>query len=304
MVNHRASKSVYPNAASGYVVQRLCPVPQCEGAMTVVAQNSHQPSETFKQPVLTDTQTKGLSRCETLLISLEGDARNGARRKSDTWNNMKTTASDLSWPLLSIFAITTIIAGTGCGTLQLPPFQPQAAASYPVHQGQNGLIVAMKTMCDPTENKRYFGVDLLAAKILPILVVITNESNSDSFLILREKCAILDMNASGSAESTGLGGTKTAQVLGGVAVLAGAAGSALLIPMIPLAAKMGSDSVIIKHNLVVNELQTHTLEPGKSTFGFLYVPLPKKGPFPNPIKLQLETQVYPEDATVLFTCID
>jgi hypothetical protein len=152
--------------------------------------------------------------------------------------------------------------------LQLSPFQPQAAASYPVHQGQNGLIVAMKPMCDPTENKRYFGVDLLSAKVLPILVVIRNQSSSHSFLILREKCAILDMNASGSAESTGLGSTKTAQVIGGVAVLAG---SPLLIPF---AAKMGSDSVIIKHNLVVNELQTHTLEPGKSTLGFLYVPLP------------------------------
>jgi hypothetical protein len=182
---------------------------------------------------------------------------------------MKTTTSDLSRPLLFLIAITTIIAGTGCGTLQLSPFQPQAAASYPVHQGQNRLIVAMKPMCDPTENKRYFVVvDLLSAKVLPILVLITNQSGSHSFLILREKCAFLDMNASGSAESTGLGGTKTAQVLGGVAVLAG---SPLLIP---LAAKMGSDSVIIKHNLVVNELQTHTLEPGKSTFGFLYVPLP------------------------------
>ena len=50
------------------------------------------------------------------------------------------------------------------------------------------------------------------------------------------------MNAIGSAETTGLGGTKTAQVLGGVAVLAG---SPLLIP---LASKMGSDSVIIKHS--------------------------------------------------------
>jgi len=188
--------------------------------------------------------------------------------KSDAWNNMKTAASDLSRPLLFLLAIAATIAGTGCGTLQLPPIQPQAAASYPVHQGQNGLIVAMKTMCDPTENKRYFGLDLVSAKVLPILVVIANESNSDSFLTLREKCALLESNASGSADSTRLGATKTAQALGGGAVLAG---SPFLIP---LAAKMGSDSVIIKHNLVVNELQTHSLEPGKSTFGFLYVPLP------------------------------
>lgn len=195
-----------------------------------------------------------------------------------------------------ILLVILSLSCTGCKTLVLPAFKPNDMEKYSFKQVQDGLVVAMQPMINRDENRKYFGHDLLSADILPVLIVVANQNDTDSFLVMRDKCIVQQANAPLTENKSLVGNSVAVAALGGTGVILGLSqGAGLLItgaviwaPMIIASAKLGSDATIIKHNLVSNEFQTCTLSQGESTFGFLYVQLPKDNPVPDLLLIRLE----------------
>lgn len=197
-----------------------------------------------------------------------------------------------AYSLLAIF----ILGCAGCKTLVLPAFKPNDAEKYSFKQVKDGLVVAMQPMTNHDENRKYFGHDLLSADILPVLIVVTNQNDTDSFLVVRDKCIVQQANAPLTEKGTLAENGAAVSALGGTGIVLGlshgagllATGGFLWAPMIIISAKLGSDATIIKHNMIVHEFQTHTLSQGESIFGFLYVQLPEDSPVPDFLLIRLE----------------
>ena len=171
---------------------------------------------------------------------------------------------------------------TACSTMKVPEFKVRETASYQFATETNGLMVAVQPVTDKKQLKETFQVDLVNKGIVPILVVVENRSNS-SFLVAKEKVHVVNASAStnssvGRKVASGSGGEQTAMAgaaLLGVAVLAAPAAVVVAAPLVIAGAKAASNADVIRHNLADKGLTSHTVEPGKRAYGYLYFDLPK-----------------------------
>jgi hypothetical protein len=176
----------------------------------------------------------------------------------------------------------------------------------PLKAEKQGLLIAIRPITDKTEIEQSFRTSLLDKGILPILVVAKNKNPSLSFVLSRDNIAVVDQETlervrssqaiggatkalgrgsaiTGSAIATGAGpivgtvlGTGLATVAGGAIVLGIASGGGLLgLGLVAGGLKMLSDAEVIEHNLAMKQFSSHTLDPGKTTFGYVYFQLPK-----------------------------
>lgn len=183
--------------------------------------------------------------------------------------------------LLSIAASTVLLfLAPGCATMRVTPLTTGAADSYTQHDAKDGVVVGIHPMTAKGEIKETFKMDLLDKGLLPILVVAENKSASASFIIAKEKIAVLSgatgaTNTSQRKEVTS-GSAGTALGITG-AVLVGA-GSVAAAPMLFVGLKMASDADVIQHNLADKEFYSRTLGPGEKAQGFVYFQFPKDSP--------------------------
>jgi hypothetical protein len=194
--------------------------------------------------------------------------------------------------------VTSTTLALGC-TTHIPQYVPRPLDQYEHRALDQGLAVAIEPQTKSTEVMKYFGADLLSRNVLPVFVLIKNQSPDTSFVIVPEGISLSDSaSVSDSQEFDDqfdlTPGSKNSAKAAGVATGVGA------LVFLPVAlAGMGavlafadsmSDAEEIKHNLVIKALRARTLSPNKTVSGFVYVTMPDGGIIPEHLSLRVEYQ--------------
>jgi hypothetical protein len=171
-----------------------------------------------------------------------------------------------SWPVGGL--IVLLLAGSLYAADQWPDYPVRAIGDYPNSMTTGGLTIAVEPLEDQKAQKTHFNTEFGKKGFLPVLVVIQNASNSDSFLIAKDK---ITYGFADGALSTPEAKSKAGSIVGGASLAALSLGGAVF------AMKLISNATKVQQNILKKELQSNTLSPGASTHGFLYVPVPKEG---------------------------
>jgi hypothetical protein len=166
------------------------------------------------------------------------------------------------------------LAGVAVGLVLATLFQPAYAgpkfADYPARKAsecqvtgqRGGLVVGLQPMEDPKDQKLYFDVEFAPKGYMPVYIVLENGSAKDSFLFDKTSVGYAAVSNPGSPDAHSVAGDKMASVgMGGL-----------------IAMNLITRATEVQQNILKKEVQSSTLSPGASTLGFLYVPVPKKGP--------------------------
>ncbi|MFW6188856.1 MAG: hypothetical protein ACOC7T_00350 [Planctomycetota bacterium] len=129
-----------------------------------------------------------------------------------------------------------VVSVAGCARYERRPLAFKSPAAYANHQTVEGVSLGAQKLADRREARQVFGFDIIRAEVLPVQVVIDNESG-DPFSIVPEQSFIEmpdgrmypllrpDMARQRIEESTGWG--EIAPGAGRGAILGGAAGTVL-----------------------------------------------------------------------------
>jgi hypothetical protein len=130
------------------------------------------------------------------------------------------------------------------------------------------LVVGIQPMEDLNDQKNYFSMELTRRGLIPVYIVIENQSGDDSFLFDKTAISFAVGVTAGAGPDISSKSLQTLQVA-----------SALVISPVGIivGAKLAKDEAAVQRNLVMKEVQSKTLSPGDSTHGFLYIPVPKDG---------------------------
>jgi hypothetical protein len=147
------------------------------------------------------------------------------------------------------------------------------------HEQKNGVAVAIRPMTDKREIEDMFKVSLLDKGLLPILVVVENQSTAASFIVAKDKLTVLN-EATGATSSS-----QRKQVTSGAgaamrdtgAVLV-AVGSLAAAPLLFTGMQKASNASVIEFNLADKEFYSWTLGPGEKAQGFVYFQFTKNSP--------------------------
>jgi hypothetical protein len=231
--------------------------------------------------------------------------------------------------LLIFLGVILVIMVTllGCFThlpeIHLPEITVQPASRYQLSVNKEGLIVAIEPFWDKEKVKELFGIDLLSAGILPLLIVVENKCINSNFIFPSDEPQFASANP--DIEEVAKEGGKTTGVIGGasavtsltaaavstVADLAFAASAVatyaggVAVITAPIAAgaidKSISNKEIIKQNLIKKELKQQTIPFGKSLHGFKYFRLPKNESEKLSLIVELKAMNVQSCDTVQFT---
>jgi len=167
----------------------------------------------------------------------------------------------------------------GCSTMKMAPLTTGSAGSYTQHEQTNGVVVGIRPMTDKQEIMDTFKINLLEKGLLPILVVVENQSASDSFIIAKDKVYVLN-EATGTTSSSQRkkvtsGGGEALAITGGILV---ATGSLVAAPLLFTGMQKASNASVIEFNLADKEFYSWTLGPGEKAQGFVYFQFTKNSP--------------------------
>jgi hypothetical protein len=153
---------------------------------------------------------------------------------------------------------------------KFPDYPVRQAGEYAVTAERAGLTIGVQPVEDPKDQKTYFSTVLTAQGFLPVFIVLQNGSSADSFLF--DKTGVTYGPADSSLPATPKPSEKAAQ---GVAI---GSGLALSPAGMFVAAHLIGSASVVRQNILKKEVQSKTLSSGVSTYGFLYVPVPKNAP--------------------------
>ncbi len=171
--------------------------------------------------------------------------------------------------LCGLVLLSCVVSAQGAQKFQdYPVRQPR---DYSISARQDEVSIGIEPVESDQDQLTYFHTSLSHNGFLPVLIVVHNQSKSDSLLL--DKGAI----------SYGLGNSPNASPKENTAGQKAGIASAGFFPFIGpfLSAAMTQDNSEVKQNLVLRELQSGTLSPGDTVHGFLYIPIPKSGPIPK-----------------------
>ena len=134
---------------------------------------------------------------------------------------------------------------------QLLDYPVRLPREYSVSAESGGVVIGVQPIRDPAEQKTYLRMTL--KDLVPVFVVIQNESKSDTFIF--DKTRIKSGQAEADLTSPDITNSEGRH-------LAGALISPLFI----------THDYKNQQNLLKREIQSTTLSPGASTHGFLYLP--------------------------------
>lgn len=166
-----------------------------------------------------------------------------------------------------------LIALSGCAQVSVwaaadkfPDYPVRSARDYAIAAEKAGVSVGIQPLEDLKEQKAYFNTELTPKGFIPVFVVIQNGSSTDSVLFDKTKVAYGLADSNGSSPKVG---SRTGEVV--MIAAYGPVGTFV-------GAKLIANASRVQQNIVTNEIQSKTLSPGASVHGFLYIPVPKKGP--------------------------
>lgn len=159
----------------------------------------------------------------------------------------------------------------GCSAKRLPDYSLLSIHQYMHKSTQHGLTVAIHPMTHQTEIEEYFGTNLLAHNVLPVLVVAENRSAELSFIIRKEEMKLSLENAQSfeTGRSKAVGSSNAAEAV----LLA----STVLVSPVLLFVGIGMEShaAEIRRNFAMKEFQHAMVSPGDVKSGFIYFQLPE-----------------------------
>ncbi|HUA97105.1 MAG TPA: hypothetical protein VMA34_02110 [Terracidiphilus sp.] len=175
---------------------------------------------------------------------------------------------------LLLFACTV----PGYGAQKFPDFPVRQPGNYSISAQQDEVSVGLDPVESVQDQLTYFHTALSPKGFLPVFVVVHNGSKLDSLLLDKSGISYGLDKEIGSGPKENTAGQKAAIV------------SSAFIPFIGgfISLGMAEDASGVKQNLILQELQSETLSPGDTAHGFLYIPIPKKGPLP---KIQIQVPI-------------
>lgn len=168
-----------------------------------------------------------------------------------------------SLPFYFVLPCLLALTGISCTTLSVSEYKVPALDEYALVERYGGVAVAIFPMHDLDEQNKYFGTDLTDHGVLPISVIVRNNSSS-SYLLSGNQIQI------NSTENQ----SDRTEISDDAATAADVAAVALISPaMIVVGGQMRSNSSVVRHSLEKNELHRTIVSPGGVKHGFIYAPL-------------------------------
>jgi len=137
---------------------------------------------------------------------------------------------------------------------KFPDYPVRAAGEYENKVAKASLIVAVEPVDDPAQQKTYFNSHLSSKGILPVFLVLQNNSSADTYLF--------DSSAVGLADAVEISGP-------GARRIGSRLGSGGLVDL-----TLVTEVTEVRENMMKKQVRSKTLAPGSSVHGFIYVPMP------------------------------
>jgi len=147
------------------------------------------------------------------------------------------------------------------GLHHFPDYPVRSPDAYPDKVDKSGLIVAVEPVEDREQQKTYFNSHLSSKGMLPVFLIIWNNSASDTYLF--------DSSAVGLADALDINSPGVRQSRARV-------GSGGLVDLTLI-----TEATEVRENMMKKQLRSKTLSPGASVHGFVYVPVPINAPRPK-----------------------
>src|SRR5439155_25218327 len=112
-------------------------------------------------------------------------------------SSVQRSKQHCSTGILLLFACAVLM---GCASTMLPEVTAARSEHYRFSQTKDGLSVAVDPVTDKQKLKEWLRKDIVAAGLLPMLVVVDNRNPSTSFAITKER--ILLRNTASTESST------------------------------------------------------------------------------------------------------
>lgn len=171
------------------------------------------------------------------------------------------------WFCVLVSVLSLLVAS--CATMSIPETKVRATESYQLKAQMRGLLVAVHPVTDENEIKETFRTALLDKGILPILVVAENRDPSASFVLAKNKVAVVSRES--LERATAQRKRVTAEEPG--ATMAAVGSVVFSLPLVIAGLKMSSDAQVIERNLGDKEFYSRTVGPGQKAYGYIYFQL-------------------------------
>lgn len=169
-----------------------------------------------------------------------------------------------------VCCLVFVFALSGCATKVIPAYQSKSVSTYKLNQIENGLSIAVYPITEEKESDKYFGINLLEAGILAVMVMAKNASSGSSKTLSPENFSLNrgHVDYSSTKVSGELGRSRVGEGLAITSIVLGG------LPLMFFAGSMITDATVVKHNLERRAFRSKTLSAGKQTEGFVYFKLP------------------------------
>jgi hypothetical protein len=188
---------------------------------------------------------------------------------------------------------------------KFPEYPVQSASQYASCQTRDGIRMAVEPVGDKETQKKYFGTKFESHGFLPVLVVLENDSAGGSLILRRELVTyhVEDAQAKSISGGPATVGSKAGQgmAVGAGVALATTSAMGVALPVMIIGLKMIAGASQVKQNILVKELRSQTIAPGKAGSGFLYVPIGKPGPEKRKVTLNIPISSSDKQEAVVFT---
>jgi hypothetical protein len=176
-----------------------------------------------------------------------------------------------------IFVALSLLEPTYAAT-KFPDYPTRKASDCAVTGRSGELVVGVQPIEDLKDQKTYFNIESTPKGFIPVYIVLENGSSVDSFIFDKTAIKLGQGGSSYSSPKSTMNAGKTAVVDSGT-VFMPLAGSIFAIISF-------NNADAVRQNIMAKEVQSKTLSPAVSVQGFLYAPVPKKGPR-GKIRLQI-----------------
>lgn len=181
------------------------------------------------------------------------------------------------WMLLAM-AIAILLVGCLADRQKLPEVPLQEANSCPFFTNDGGLRIGAAPLFEPDRQRTYFGTNLLDKRILPVLMVITNDTAKDGFLLMKNETQLLlaesgqpNNNSEAKLQSEAYPTYPDSGMYRGL--------SSVIVEISPLyrsiAEKDVRDTFAVNSQIGRVAMVPRTVYPRSSVYGMLYFMLPR-----------------------------
>lgn len=201
-------------------------------------------------------------------------------------------------------ALAVVLLVSACATA-LTSYEPQPIDRYRNTQTKNGLAIAV----DPVRSG-HFGLDLPSTDVIAVYVVAVNRHPSSSYVLSRQRIALIAGDLQAARKDTSPGGRDTRAATGvgsnrpvDPTIFFNPVGLVVIAALIPVALTVQhaeTSGEETQYRLRAQEFQNRTLAPGEGAAGFVYFQLPRGVRLPPKWTVRIEASTAGHDDRMPF----